>query len=512
MPKPPQMQADRDVNDFVRTLVDHVPSMLAYWDSELRCRFANHAYERWFGVDPNGLIGTSLRDLLGPELYVLNEPHIQGVLRGEEQYFERVIPGPGGIKRHSLAVYIPDIVQGRVLGFTVQVSEVTKLKEVEASLRAQIETNEHAYAQLRRSEQALREAQQLGQIGSWEWHIEPDTVSWSEELFHIFGLDPAGEAPGVASQAPLFTPASWKVLSDILQSTLTTGEPYVIELEYVKADKRVGWMEARGTAVRDDSGQIVRLHGTAMDITARRLMQEARVQRDIAEASNRNKTKLLSRISHELRTPLNGIMGYAQLNILDPLASETQRQRNEVVLSCGQHMLQLVDDILDLSSAELGHMAVRCLELNLQDIVHACLADFIPIAARAKVDLVNLIGRDQSLQVLGDPTRVRQIINNLVSNAIKYNRPHGQVAITASIGDSHIDLQIEDSGIGMSEAQLARIFTPFDRLGAEHSDVEGAGLGLALSHALAGWMGGTILVESHPGQGSRFTLRLARCL
>jgi two-component system, OmpR family, sensor kinase len=124
-----------DAHYHMRLLVDRVPSMLAYWDRDLHCRFANRAYERWFGVDPDRLIGTSIRDLLGPELFAMNEPYMRAALAGKAQEFERIIPGPGGVKRHSLAQYIPDIVDGAVRGFLVQVTEVTQLKEIEAALR-----------------------------------------------------------------------------------------------------------------------------------------------------------------------------------------------------------------------------------------------------------------------------------------------------------------------------------------------------------------------------------------
>lgn len=130
---------DRDASEYLLRVVEQVPSMLAYWDKDLICRYANRAYQRWFGKDPAALLGTSIRDLLGPELFALNEPYILGALRGEEQTFERVVPGPGGARRHSLATYVPDIVGGAVVGFLVQVTEVTKLKEAEAALLRQSE-------------------------------------------------------------------------------------------------------------------------------------------------------------------------------------------------------------------------------------------------------------------------------------------------------------------------------------------------------------------------------------
>ena len=134
-----------DPSDHMRLLVDRVPSMLAYWDRDLKCRYANRAYETWFGVNPDHLLGTSLRDLLGPELFAMNEPHMRKALAGERQVFERIVPGPGGVQRPALAEYIPDVVDGEVRGFMVQVTNLTELKETqdalkrEAQLRARIE-------------------------------------------------------------------------------------------------------------------------------------------------------------------------------------------------------------------------------------------------------------------------------------------------------------------------------------------------------------------------------------
>ncbi len=138
---------------FQRRLVDHVPSMLAYWDSDLNCRFANQAYRTWFGVDADRLIGTSLRDLLGPELFALNEPYVIAALNGEAQTFQRLVPGPDGVHRHSLAHYEPDVVDGRVVGFIATVTEVTRLKQTEANLRSVIRSLEEEI-QLRRSVEA----------------------------------------------------------------------------------------------------------------------------------------------------------------------------------------------------------------------------------------------------------------------------------------------------------------------------------------------------------------------
>jgi PAS domain S-box-containing protein len=498
-----------DISYHVRRLVDHVPSMLAYWDRDLNCRFANRAYEHWFGVNPDSLIGTSIRDLLGPELFALNEPYIRGALRGEVQEFERVVPGPGGVKRHSLARYLPDVVNGEVVGFMAEVTEVTRLKDVEAALRAEVAERARAYELLRASEAALREAQRLGQIGSWEWDAATGLTTWSDQLYAIFGYDtrePPPEAT-VQGRSQLYPPESMARLQPAVLHTLQTGAPFALELEYQRRDGARGWIEARGEAVCDAQGKPVKLRGTVHEITLRREMQEARLQRDVAEAASRNKTQFLSRVSHELRTPLNAILGFAQLCEHDATLGLKHREWAQHIRVGGQHMLDLIDEILDLSGAELGHTRVTSVEMDLTEAVRHCMTQLSEVARASHLHLDDRLPREP-LRVMADPMRVRQVIQNLLSNAIKYNRPGGTVTLSAELQGPTVALRVQDSGIGLNAAQLARLFTPFDRLGAEATGVQGSGIGLALSRKLVELMDGRIEVQSEPGVGSVFTVVL----
>ena len=152
---------DPDAQHHMRLLVDQVPSMLAYWDSQLMCRFANQAYERWFGVCREKLLGTSIRDLLGPELFAKNEPYIRGALAGKRQIFERIVPGPGGVQRNSLAEYIPHIVDGVVQGFMVQVTELTELKQIQEALRREQEQRAQIEKHAAEVEVLLRERTEM---------------------------------------------------------------------------------------------------------------------------------------------------------------------------------------------------------------------------------------------------------------------------------------------------------------------------------------------------------------
>jgi PAS domain S-box-containing protein len=491
----------------VRRLVDHVPSMMAYWDRDLKCRFANRAYEQWFGVDPERLVGTSIRDLLGPELFKANEPYIRGALRGEPQTFERVVPGPGGVQRHSLANYVPDIVDGEVRGFIAHVTETTRLKETENALRREIAESARAYSLLRESETALREAQRLGQIGSWEWDSTPGVATWSDELFVIFGRDPRLGPPKPAEVRDLYTPQSWRDVSEASDRALKDGTPYVLELEYRRADGSTGWVEARSEVVRDARGAIRGLRGTVQEVSLRHQMEHTRVQLQVAEAASRNKTALLSRVSHELRTPLNGILGFAQLCSADATLPERHRRWAELIVYSGEHMLQLVNEVLDLAAAEAGQIPFKRAEVNLAALLRERMLQIAPAAETAGVT-VEPLRCSTVLTIQGDATRLRQIVDNLLSNAVKYTPRGGRVSVSVVATASGVELRVADTGIGLTREQLHKLFVPFDRLGAERTSIAGTGLGLALTKTLVDQMGGTIAVTSEPAAGSTFVVTL----
>jgi len=230
----------------------------------------------------------------------------------------------------------------------------------------------------------------------------------------------------------------------------------------------------------------------------------------------------MARLSHELRTPLNAINGFTQLMLLDPQLQDKRRAQLGHVLSAGEHLLSLINQVLDISSIESGQQRVATQAVPLAPLLDTCVAICRPLAQAKAVELVDACPVSgapalASLRVEADPTRLRQVLMNRLSNAVKYNRPTGSVKLAVRQGaagnngpDVHVD--ITDSGIGLGPAQLERLFEPFNRVCAERTGVEGHGLGLAHSRALARSMGGEITVTSQPGQGSCFTLHLRRAI
>lgn len=251
-------------------IVDQLPSMMAYWNADLRCQFANSAYEHWFGVKPEALVGTHIRDLLGAELFALNRPYLKAALQGERQTFERVIPGPDGRNRCSLTIYVPDVVAGKVVGVLVQVTDVTKVKETEAALRVEMAERERVSELLRVNAASLQEAQRLGKIGSWEWQKSPDVMTWSDELYRILGRDPGTPAPTYAEHSTMYVAESWSRLQAAVECALQSGEQYALELEFIRPDGRRGWIDARGAALRNEAGTVVGLRGTAQDVSEKK--------------------------------------------------------------------------------------------------------------------------------------------------------------------------------------------------------------------------------------------------
>jgi CheY-like chemotaxis protein/anti-sigma regulatory factor (Ser/Thr protein kinase) len=230
-----------------------------------------------------------------------------------------------------------------------------------------------------------------------------------------------------------------------------------------------------------------------------------------AEAASQAKTEFLSRMSHELRTPLNAVLGFAQL--LQAGAGRQLDERGQMQLEqirqAGWHLLALINDVLDVSRIETGaiHVEARMIELR------SLLDEVIEMSgAQAQAHGVSLrLSEREALdgcRACGDPVRLRQVLLNLISNAIKYNRPGGQVRLGAGTSGARVTIRVEDNGLGMTRQQLEHLYEPFNRLGRERGGVEGSGIGLVLTRQLVMLMRGTIEVFSEPGQGTLVTLML----
>ncbi len=252
-------------------------------------------------------------------------------------------------------------------------------------------------------------------------------------------------------------------------------------------------------------------YGFGQDISQRKAAEQALITaRDEAEHANQAKSLFLSHMSHELRTPLNAILGFAQVLAADaalPLAAPQRGAVHQIERS-GRHLLQLINDVLDLQRIEAGRLEVTLAPMTLAPLVQECLALVAPLALEHEVSLHALAWPQPAPQVMADALRLKQVLLNLLGNAIKHNHAGGQVQLLAERHAQHLRLSVADSGSGLSAAEQARLFTPFEPLLAASGTLEGAGIGLALSRKLMQAMGGDIGVHSEIGRGSRFWIEL----
>lgn len=281
------------------------------------------------------------------------------------------------------------------------------------------------------------------------------------------------------------------------------------EHRFQHKDGRYQWFYVVERLEYDDAGTLTRVFGYAMDITERKRAEEAiRQTKEEAEKANQAKSEFLSRMSHELRTPLNAILGFAQLLEMDTVSSEEQESLAHI-LKAGKHLLELVNELLDIGQIESGRLAVEPEPVQLGQAVQESLTLIASLAAERRVTVVNQSGEMADRHLLADRQRLKQVLLNLLSNAVKYNREGGTVILScAERSPARLRISIMDTGRGIAPEMRERLFIPFERLDAREQGVEGTGIGLALSKRLVMLMGGDIGVESAVGQGSTFWVDL----
>jgi PAS domain S-box-containing protein len=468
-------------------------------DGTRRYTYVSDHVRQLYGLEPEEVMadGYALTRLRHPDDAEEIQRHLEKVIESQESlvYQVRVRLRDGTVKwvqTISAAAPAPEGERARV----GVLFDITERKQAEAEVRAQADL--------------WKSALEATGDGVWDWRVQDGVEILSPQCKALYGFEPH-ELPDTPDALDTRThPDDLARMREDREAHFDgRSARYVNEHRVRCKDGQWKWILSRGLVIsRDAAGQPLRMVGTHTDITAARLAEALRMERDRAAAADMAKSQFLSRVSHELRTPLNAILGFAQLLELDPGSGERQQGWNRQVLASGRHLLALMDDILDLSSAETGHMTVLQEPVPLRAVVEEAWAMVHSGANERGVRLLDDMPAGQGEQVLADRKRVKQIVSNLLSNAVKYNRAQGWVRVSLRQQGAQWALVVADSGPGLDAAQQSRLFNAFDRLGAERGPVQGTGLGLALSRQLAHAMRGDIDVSSEPGVGSSFTLRL----
>ncbi|CAN5489491.1 hypothetical protein BH20CHL6_BH20CHL6_02540 [soil metagenome] len=271
------------------------------------------------------------------------------------------------------------------------------------------------------------------------------------------------------------------------------------------------WTEARARTIpHHGQGAPREVVLVARDASAQVALEaELREARAAAESANFAKSEFLSRMSHELRTPLNAVLGFGQLLEMDDLTPD-QQDSTRYILKAGRHLLELIEEVLDISRIETGRLPISPEPVAVGETIDELVALLGPMASPRRIAVESAGAQACSYHVMADRQRLKQVLLNLITNAIKYNREGGRVRLFCTVVEhDRLRICVEDTGPGFTRAQAERLFTPFDRLGAEQSGVEGTGIGLVLSRRLVEAMGGVLAFETRPGEGSTFWAELA---
>ncbi len=375
---------------------------------------------------------------------------------------------------------------------------------------AQITERERARVLARRIELVANAAG----VGIWSINPVDGAAEWNAQMFVIYGLAAAQGAPSYqAWLSQLVHPDDRHWVQALRhQEPTTAGGVFEIELRIVRPDGSVRWVVSRSRSeLRDGQARHV---GVQLDITEsvhqRQFAEQAISDKQAAERASQAKSEFLARMSHELRTPLNAVLGFAQLiehDAAHPLPA-LQLERVARIRSAGEHLLALIGDVLDLAAIEAGTLPL-VFEAVAIDAVLGDVAQWVSAPAHAMK--VRLHVEPGAGWVRADARRLRQIVANLVSNAVKYNHAGGQVWLSAqATPDGGWSIGVRDDGRGLTPEQREHLFESFNRLGADREGIEGTGIGLAIVRQLTDFMGGRVTVQSEPGRGSRFDVWLPR--
>ena len=364
-----------------------------------------------------------------------------------------------------------------------------QLQELQDKNRLLMMTEEHAH------------------VGHWRVDFRTNELFWSDETFRIHGL-PIGQPPPLEEAINLFHQEDRSIIQEAVDSARRLGRPYSFSARLVRPDGSIRFTQAKAQVELDADGNSIAIFGIFADRTAENELLESSVEaRDRALEASQAKSSFLARTSHEIRTPLNGIVGFSDM-LLDEKLSADHRNYVEMISESAKNLTQLLNDILDLSRIEAGRLELAEVEIDVPSLIGRCTQLARPQAMERGIKIDTSIAEDLPRNLAGDPLRIRQILNNLLANSIKFS-PAGHIDLHAAFKDGSLIIKVRDEGIGISEDRLPKIFDAFTQ--ADESITRkygGTGLGLSISRHLARLMGGDLTATSDVGQGSTFTLEI----
>ncbi|OGS93346.1 MAG: hypothetical protein A2061_01230 [Gallionellales bacterium GWA2_59_43] len=462
-------------------------------DDNCRMAYVNEAAVQHFGVPRDEILTWRIPDWDPSFTYEMLPQHVEKIRQVQNLFIESEHRVRGG-------ELVPVEISLNLVLYKGRTCHFGYFKNISERKRAELALAE--------SRARLEEAQVQAHLGNWEANMASGELYWSEEIFRIFGYDPASFKPSVEAFIAAVHPDD---VGKVRESELRAEQTGIHDVVHriVRPDGEVRYVHERARSEFDTGRQLARLVGTVQDVTDLKQTEQALIQaRDEAEAASKAKGEFLAVMSHEIRTPMNGIIGMTEL-ALDTELDDAPREYLGLVKSSADALLVIINDILDFSKIEAGKMELEQVPFDLRELFKSTAKILAVRAAQKDVAVVCRIADEVPPMLLGDPGRLRQVLTNLLGNAIKFSH-YGEVTLRVyaldRVGDNvRLRIEVVDQGIGIPADKLDYIFDAFSQADASTTrQYGGTGLGLAISSQLVTAMGGKLGVESELGRGSVF--------
>ncbi|MCU7934189.1 MAG: response regulator [Candidatus Thiodiazotropha sp. (ex Dulcina madagascariensis)] len=401
---------------------------------------------------------------------------------------------------------------GQVLVTLMDITERKANEQKHQQRTAELESMNEA---LQESREQLKETQRIARLGQWELNLEDDKLTWSDEVYRIFEIKRDKFGASYKAFLDAIHPEDLESVNTAYTTSIETKTPYEIIHRLLMKDGRIKYLREWCRTEYGNDGIPLRSIGAVQDITALKIAEEAlKKAKEEAETANQAKSTFLANMSHELRTPLNAILGFSEMLGRDNDATTEQKEKLAIINRSGEHLLNMINDVLDLSKIEAGLAELEPEAFDLPRMLEDIGRMFEVRAESALLRFDLRLDPALAQYIKTDSGKLRQILINLLGNAVKFTN-EGSFSLCARTKPAEGDpamvtlqLKVEDSGPGIAPEQLQRIFEPFVQAGRSPAASKGTGLGLAISKSFIELMGGEIGVESKPGHGALFQVEL----
>lgn len=493
-----RIQALEHENQLLRMAIDESPDVILLKDADGKFLLCNQTLAQLYGTTPQAVVGKSDGDFSAtPEQDAFFRENVKSIMRSgiTQVVMEESTDDRTGETRYFKSIKKPFKDNNGTNCILVIAHDVTDIRTAQAKVEA--------------SERQLGYALHAAGEGLWDWDIASGQLKHNARWYDLLGYSESDMTGAVNDFFRLLHPDELPEIEERIQLSLKSGVPYHHEHRMLHQQGHWIWVLDRGEVVeRDADGQPLRMVGSFSNIQHRKQVEfdlvEAKIQ---AETANKAKSFFLANMSHEIRTPMNGILGMLSLLETSGL-NEAQKEQAALIRQSTDALVKLIDEILDLSKIEAGKLELRSEAVNVPALVAECVQLHAPLAKAKGLQLSFDIARNFPNLLWSDAERLRQVINNLLNNALKFTAD-GSVRVAVQFSSAQWRCEIVDTGIGIDQSQLPQLFKPFTQAdGSSTRHYGGTGLGLSICKRLVEAMGGTIGVTSSQRQGSCFWFEL----